>query len=399
MRTLAASLLLLVAANAAHALTLGRDTRWSGELRFAETVSVPAGASLEIAPGTTVHFAAGGLEVAGRLAAEQVTFAGSNWAGLTLKGCDGQTRLSRVTVHGARTGIVVQGGAPLIEGATLNGNEVGMELRGKTAATVRDSVFRRNRKVGLFVKDDSVAQITGCRFENHGKYGAYVYRARPERFARNHFEGNPVGLMVAYFGSNPLIEGNRFVDNEVAVEVDRAARPELRGNRLVRNRTGLSLQHRADPRVIGNAFRDNEVGVRIAYSSYPRIDGNDFSGNRTAVALEFQSSTWEREEGAAARAGEVAAAGAFGSGQGGKAVTESERRPEQLDGTIDARGNWWGTAGSLELARLGEKGNPSFIHDGRDRPTFIEKGKSYPLDTVLLAPWSSTPNVRETVPE
>jgi parallel beta-helix repeat protein len=395
-KTLTAILFLLVVAGPVQALTLTRDTLWSGELRFTESVSVPAGVTLEIAPGTQVRFTAGGLEVAGRLVASQVRFDGSDWDGVTLKGCDDRTRLSEVAVRGAKTGILVQGGAPVIDKATLSANEVGMELRGKSAATVRDSVFRGNRKVGLFVKDDSVASVSGCRFEDQGKFGAYIYRASPARFAKNRFDRNPVGLMVAYFGSNPLIAENEFADNETAIEVDRAAQPQLRDNRLHGNRIALVLQRRADPLVTGNRFTDNQVAIKLTFSSYPRITGNDFAGNRLALQLEFQSSTWEREQGAAARAAEVAAVGAFGSGQGAKTVTESERRPAALDGTVDARGNWWGDTGNLELARVGDRGNPSFIHDGRDQATFVEKGKAYPLDLVVFAPWSATAHTRET---
>lgn len=398
MKVAAVLLLLLLGAAPAHALTLGADTRWSGELRFTEPVSVPAGVVLEIAPGTRVHFAGGGLEVAGRLVATQASLDGEKWAGLTLKGCDERTVLKDVSVRGAKTGILVQGGAPRIEGAVLEGNEVGLELRGKAAGSVRDSVFRHNRKVGLFVKDDSTAQVSGCRFDSQGKYGAYIYRARPGRFAQNRFERNPVGLMVAYFGSDPLIEGNLFVGNQTAIEVDRAALPELRGNRLEGNTVGLFLQRRADPLVTGNRFAGNQLAIKLAFSSYPRITGNDFTGNALALRLEFQSSAWERAEGAAARAAEVAAVGAFGSGQGAKSVTEAERRPALLDGTVDARGNWWGTEGTAELTRLGEAGNPSFVHDGRDQPTFLEKGRSYPLDTVRFAPWSAQAHTKEVSP-
>lgn len=395
MRALPILLALLLASPAAHALTLAADTRWSGEQRLTETVRVAAGVTLEIAPGTRVHFAGGGLEVAGRLVAEQAHFDGQGWEGLTLKGCDATTRLTQVSVRGARTGILVQGGAPQLAQLTLADNEVGVELRGKAAATLRDSLFRGNRKVGLFVKDDSTASVSGCRFEKQGKFGAYIYRATPQRFIGNHFAANPVGLMIAYFGSDPLVEGNDFADNEVGIEVDRAARPELRGNRLTGNRVGIFLQRRADPLVTGNRFAANQVAVKLAYSSYPRITGNDFTGNGLALRLEFQSATWEREQGAAARASEVATLGAFG-GQGAKPISEKERQPVLLDGTIDARGNWWGETGNLELARQGERGNPSFIHDGADQPTFVEQGQSYPLDRVTFAPWSAAAHVRET---
>lgn len=396
MKSLATILLLILSAGMAQATTLAGDTRWSGEMRFAGTVVVPAGISLEIAPGSRIHFAAGGLEIAGRLVASQVEFTGHGWDGVTLKGCDAQTLLTGVAISGARTGLMVQGGAPVIDRATLRDNEVGMELRGKSAAVVRDSLFRKNRKVGLFVKDDSVARISGCRFEEQGKFGVYIYRANPSLFSGNHLRHNPVGVMVAYYGSNPQISGNEFTDNETAIEVDRAARPELRDNRLIDNRVALSLMRRADPLVTGNLFSANQVAVKLEFSSYPRITGNDFVDNRLAMQLAFQSSTWEREQGAAARAGEVAAVGAFGSGQGAKTVTENERRPQGLDGTVDARDNWWGDAGSEELTRVGAQGNPSFIHDGRDQPTFEEAGRSYPLDKVLYAPWSAVPHVRRS---
>jgi hypothetical protein len=76
-------------------------------------------------------------------------------------------------------------------------------------------------------------------------------------------------------------------------------------------------------------------------------------------------------------------------------VTEADRQPAVLDGTVDARGNWWGHAGNLELARIGEQGNPSFIHDGRDQATFVEQGKNYPLDTVAFSPWNAIPLTKE----
>ena len=48
-------------------------------------------------------------------------------------------------------------------------------------------------------------------------------------------------------------------------------------------------------------------------------------------------------------------------------------------------------AGTAELNRVGAAGNPGFIADGRDTPTFEEQGQSYPLDLVDFAPWSKTP--------
>ncbi len=65
--------------------------------------------------------------------------------------------------------------------------------------------------------------------------------------------------------------------------------------------------------------------------------------------------------------------------------------PRRLDGTVAARGNWWGEAGTAELEKIGRKGNPAFIDDGRDRPTFIEEGDEYPLDQVDFGDWLQKP--------
>jgi parallel beta-helix repeat protein len=333
-----------------------------------------------------IRFQGGSLEVAGRLLASGARFTGSDWDGIVLKGCDSKTVLRDSTIEGARTGLLVLGGAPLLDGLLLANNDTGMELRQKTAATVRGSTFRGNRKVGLFVKDDATASITGNRFENNGKFGAYIYRALPAKFSGNSFSGQPTALSISHFGSDPRIDGNRFEKNELAILVDRAARPVLAGNELSGNGTGVRLYRRADARLEGNRLTGNEVGIVVAYSSYPHIGGNDLAGNGTALRLEFQSSSWEEEKGAAARETESSGRSAFGQAPRTE-VSEEQRRPRQLTGRVDARDNWWGMEGTKELVRIGAEGNPSFIHDGRDEPFFVEDGQQYPLDRVLFEPW------------
>lgn len=378
------------------ALTLSGDTRWQGAIDFAETVRVESDAVLTVAPGTLVTFRGGGLEVAGRLQADGARFTGQDWDGIVLKGCGAETLLHDCIVEGARTGILVRGGQPRLEGLTLTDNGVGMELRQKTDASVSGCSFRNNAKVGLFVKDEATAAVIGSRFEGNGRFGAYIYRALPRRFSGNVLAGNPTGLMVSHFGSDPRIEGNRFEQNGLGILVDRAAKPVLAGNLLRGNGTGIRLYRRSDPRVEGNRLEGNEVGVSVAFSSYPLLVGNDLAGNGTALLLEFQSSDWERAQGSVAREAQASARGAFGQSSRSE-VTEDERRPRQLSGTVDARGNWWGTDGTSELARIGSEGNPSFIEDGRDTPTFVDAGKSYPLDRALFAPWSGKPLTTDTI--
>lgn len=390
MKRLLTLFLLLLLPATGWCLTLKTDTRWQGEVHLKESVRVEPGVTLTIAPGSRVTFASGRLEVAGRLDARGVRFGGKGWEGIVLKGCGTDTVLRDSTVEGARTGIFVVGGAPRLESLTLTGNEVGMELRQKSAATVSGSAFSRNGKVGLFIKDDAVPTVTGNRFEANGKFGVYIYRALPAKFAGNTFAGQPTALMVSHFGSDPRVEGNRFERNETAISVDRAARPILAGNLLRDNGTAIRLYRRSDPLVEGNRLESNRVAVSVAYSSYPTVRGNDFVDNGKALLLEFQSSIWEKERGSAAREAETAARGAFGQAPRTE-VSEEQRRPQQLKGVVDVAGNWWGGPATAELARIGAAGNPSFIDDGRDTPTFVDQGRSYPLDKAVFAPWSSGP--------
>lgn len=393
-KTLVLGILLLFAAPVL-ALTLSRDTTWQGERELREEVRVEAGATLTILPGSKITFTGGHLEVAGRLVADNVDFRGSGWGGILLKGCDSRTIIRNCRVEGAKTGLFVGGGAPRLEGTTLQRNEVGIELKQQSAATISNCRISENRKVGLFIKDESTPDVSGCTIARNGKYGAYIYRAKPARLTANTFTENDTALMISNAGSDPVIQGNLFEKNKTAILVDRAARPVLTENTLRDNQTGVRLYRRADAEISGNRFEKNSDALSIAYSSYPRINHNDFVGNQRALFLEFQSSTWEKSNGSTVREGEAASRGAFGQSNGHAVDAEARRRPDaELNGTIDARHNWWGEEGSRELLRIGNNGNPSFLHDGRDAPTFVDGGKEWPLDQVTFTPWQSAPNLR-----
>lgn len=373
----------------ALALSLSGEVHWRGQLTQREMIRVEPGARLIIAPGTTVTFTAGGLEVAGELQATGARLTGHDWEGVMLKGTGPETFVRDCTIEGAKTGIQVLGGAPRLEAVTVSGNQVGMELRQNTAAQMSRCIFRENIKVGLLLKDGVTPAVTGCRFENNGKFGAYLFRSAPREFRDNLFRANATGLMVTHFGSDPVIQNNRFENNATGIQVDRAARPLLTGNTLSGNQTAIQLARRSDPRIEGNRLRDNRTGIFVSFSSYPRIQGNDLEGNQQALVLDHQSSSWDEANGESARAGE-AGRGAFGQAPK-QEISEADRRPKALNGSVDARGNWWGCEQTRELERIGAKGNPSFILDGRDNPTFVDGGKAYPLDKVLFSPWLAAP--------
>lgn len=372
----------------AAALTLDGVITWQGEQHFAETVRVSAGAVLTVAPGTVITFATGNLEISGRLQATGARFTGSNWQGIVLKGTDADTVLSDCTIDGADTGLEIIGGAPRLENLQLHHNRIGVQLGKKTAAVMTDSRIENNTRAGLIIKDEAIPRVENNTIAGNGLFGAYIVHARPQSFTGNRLSGQPTGLKISNFGSDPQITGNHFEKNEVGILVDKAARPILKNNRLTGNETALHLYRRADPQVQGNHFDGNQIGILVAFSSYPRIEGNDFTDNALALKLEFQSSNWETENGLTARQEETSR-GVFGQTPK-QNIGEQDRRAKQTNGSVDARGNWWGPAGTTELAHGPEKDNPSFIHDGRDQPTFTEGNKDYPLDKVQFTPWSNT---------
>jgi parallel beta-helix repeat protein len=379
----------------AAALTLDGATSWQGEQHFAETVRVPAGAVLTVAPSAIIHFAIGSLEISGQLQAQGARFTGNHWQGIVLKGTGADTALTDCTIDGADTGLEIIGGAPQLKNLYLHDNRIGLLLGKKTAAVVTGCRIEKNTRAGLIIKDEAQPRVEDNSIAGNGLFGAYIVHAKPQSFTGNQISGQPTGLKISNFGSDPQVTGNRFKNNEVAILVDKAARPTLTGNLLTGNGTALHLYRRADPQVSGNRFSGNQLGILVAFSSYPRIEGNDFANNGLALKLEFQSSSWEEQNGETARQAETSR-GVFGQTPK-QNLSEESRRPAQNDGTVDARGNWWGPAGTGELTRTKERTNPSFIHDGRDQPTFIEGGNEYPLDRVIFAPWSPTALTGETI--
>ncbi|MCF6177836.1 MAG: right-handed parallel beta-helix repeat-containing protein [Geopsychrobacter sp.] len=368
---------------------------WQGEVRLTEPLLIEKDAKLIIAPGTQV-FSTSVIEVKGALQARDVSFSGEDWPGLVLKNSTDKTVLRTCRIRGAKTGITVIGGAPLLTNLMVENNRVGIELRQKSRARVIDSLFQNNSRVGLFIKDESTSIVRGNRFEHQGKFGAYIYRAQPQDFSQNQFLDNDTGLMISHFGSNPRIKANRFMRNRLAIKVDRTAKPRIEENIFEDNQTALKLYRRSDPVIEANLFKQNLLAIHISFSSYPLIRHNNFIANKQALMLEFQSATWEKEKGALARQDQLASRGAFG-GQKQDRVSEEQRRARQLDGTVDARENWWGGDETRLLEQGGLDMNPAWIDDGQDRPLFEEGGGEYPLDRVRWFPYDKRANRLEVL--
>jgi parallel beta-helix repeat protein len=343
--------------------------------------------TLTVESGTEIRFETGALDVAGTLQGRDARFYGEGWQGIILHG--GADLLERCAISGAATGVQVMGGAPRLIDVTVEGGTTGIELRRRSRAQLSGCTIRDQAQVGLFVKDESTPRVERCLFEKAGRFGVYLHRSAPQLFSGNRLVDNPVGLIVAWYGTDPEIRNNEFEQNGIAIKVDRAARPLVTDNRIHDNGTGLLLSRRADARVRRNLVRDNRIGIQVEYSSYPIIRENDLTGNGTALVLHHQSSAWEKANGEAMRNTQSFANGPFNrNASGGK---ETAPPPTVLTGTVDARRNWWGGDGTAQLQVNQGRGNQIFIHDSRDEPFFEDGEVNYPLDRVEFAPWLGEP--------
>ena len=352
-----------------------KDIVWQGEMDIPAGYRIAAEDNLLVKRGTHIVLH-GEIEIEGKFIADQATFTGSS---IILKNPADGSRISDCTFTTAKTALKILGGSLVIENSLFKKNDIGLELRQRSTATVKNSTFTDNRKVGFFVKDDATPTIIGNSFLNNGKYGLYLFRSNPLKLSGNIFTNNATGLMASGSSINGIIENNRFTTNNIGIFVDRAAAPTITGNSLINNDLGIKLYRRSDPTISGNLFAKNKKGLFISFSSYPIIQANDLEQNEIAIYLEYQSVVWERSQGESTRSSEIDRMSAFGRSDKREAMPGVSRTLPST-GLIDAQNNWWGERGTMEL-KQGSK-NLSGIDDGHDRPMFLEEGKSYPLDTV-----------------
>lgn len=129
------------------------------------------------------------------------------------------------------------------------------------------------------------------------------------------------------------IEGNSFSGAEVALTV-RASDPVLRGNTFLHNGVALSVENTADPELHGNVFRNNGTGLRISAAD-PLLSGNRFLHN-TEAAIEVVG------------ASPVIRGNAFEDNEGPSLRIRQQSRASILE----ASSNWWGT---IEMAAVAEQ--------------------------------------------
>lgn len=432
------SLFLLLSAVSVSAAPIAKNTTWSGTVSLKEGVTVQRGATLTIAPGTTVRAEnpdvgisiQGALRINGSAGAPVVLTGPKNWKGIDLTETgEADCRIDNARVENAENGISVIAGKLGVRKSEFRNCGYGIRLVRDARLQVEDSLFDKNQN-GVANEMKSQAVIRRNRFlgqtgsaiiASHGSGGPvegnlfdgnvqgiallqnYQGQIAGNRFLKNKvgifcnqtqntppvsdnaFDNNEIGIVNTSF-AYPLIENNSFTGNGTAIRNDQFGSPKLSHNLFKNNKLAIYNNRKSNPTVEMNQIEMNDKALFCDYSSYPIVRNNNFVANRMAVELGiYQSADWEKR-----------------SGSKGIVQKEAEARnsrnpmlaqaPTEFRDYVDVSSNWWGD--DNKTLATGAKNNHPFFFDRKDKEKVSYEGfgsGSYLLDEIRYSPPLSSP--------
>ncbi|PLY01684.1 MAG: hypothetical protein C0624_09910 [Desulfuromonas sp.] len=247
---------------------ISRDTRWSGEVTLSGPVQVDKGARLTIAAGSTVRAE---LPNSKLLVLGKLVVAGSSQQPVRFETVSGWEGIEFIEAE--------QGSE--IRHADFNGAHQAVSLIAASPRIV-ESEFR-NCKIALRLLREATPLIENNRFIDNEIGVDNEMRSAPT-IRGNRFEKHSVSAIVASNSARGLIEDNRFDNNKQGVGIVQPYPDPLRGNRFVGNETALYCsQTKNTPLIEKNLFEKNGKGV-VNYSfAYPAIEHNRFIDNDEAI--------------------------------------------------------------------------------------------------------------------
>lgn len=420
------------------AAPLKNNTTWSGAVTLKEMVTVEAGATLTLAPGTTVRATsadagiavAGTIKVNGSAAAPVVLSGVKGWKGIMLNETGaaphridyarfsdaengislmaGQVDIRHSEFRNCETGVkLVREGKLLLEDSLFEKNGTGVANEMKSNVTIRRNRFSGHTQTAIVASHGSGGPIEGNTFEKN-EQAIGLMQTYPGKLAKNRFLHNKVGIycnqtqntphildstfenneiaIVNFSFAYPVIEGSTFLNNGTAIRNDQFGSPKLTRNLLRGNKLAIYNYRKSNPVIEYNLIDANDKALYCDFSSYPLVKNNNFTGNKLAVELGiYQSADWEKRSGS-------------------KAIVQKEAEsrnsknpmlanaPTTFKDFVDVSGNWWGNDTKALIAN--PKGNHPFYYDRKDKAKVTYDGfgpDSYLLDEIRYHPWLSAP--------
>ncbi|MCK4508582.1 MAG: right-handed parallel beta-helix repeat-containing protein [Desulfuromonadales bacterium] len=324
--------------------TIFEDTVWDGDILIDGILTVAAGTTLEIRPGSQIRFTR--FDSNGDGIGEHEIFSQGI---IRVVGTAGKPVLFTSAEAEPRPGdwgainMMVSEEENLLEHCIVEYAYRGFHAH-YSQAKLLNSTFRNNMRGAQF--QESQVVIDDCRFLNNSN--GVQFRDSKVTLKRSTISGSHWGLRCVY--SDLKMSGCTIENNLVNGANIRDGKIDARGNRIVGNRRGLYLQ-RSEALVVGNDLSSNsEHGIFLEESTVEVVDNRLADNGRAGVR-------WLNSKGRLAR-NLIADNGVYGFINDGTTA-------------VNTRNNWWGSTTPADIVAA--------IRDGSDRPGLGLVDSRYPL--------------------
>lgn len=313
--------------------TLIENTVWDGDVLIDGILTVAAGVTLEIRPGSRVRFTR--FDSNGDGVGEHEIFSQGTIRAI---GTAEKPVIFTSAEANPRRGdwgainMMVNEEDNIIEHCVVEYGYRGFHAH-FSRARLTNSLFRENMRGAQF--QESQVVIDTCRFIDNSN--GLQFRDSKVALRNSRISGGHWGLRCVY--SELQMSGCVITGNLVNGANLRDSTLIAQGNRISGNRRGLYLQ-RSKGSVFGNNLSDNSEHGIFLEDSEMEINGNRLTGNGRA-GVRWLDSRGRLNGNLIANNGEYAL------------INDGP-------GAVDARGNWWGNTTITQIAAA--------IRDGADRP-------------------------------
>jgi parallel beta-helix repeat protein len=274
-------------------------TAAGGPYLIEKTFAVPAGATLEIGPGTRVVAAEGAkIEVRGRLIAKggdgdaRILFVpltgrmdAYSWDGIEFAGGapNAGSALAGCRIESARTGVAVTDGSPTLENCEIT-------RCGRAAVSVRKGSPRLancrlegNLGMGVEVRGkDAKPELTGCTLSGNRLEGLLAADGAAPALTDATVSGNRGDGLAYSAAAGGRLAGKSVVEGNAlnGLRIDNKCAPAVEGATVRRNgRNGLAV-HQGRPVIRGATVAENKAaGLVYDFDAAGVLEGCTITGN------------------------------------------------------------------------------------------------------------------------